>query len=567
MRELRQALGRARAGFWGVALFTGVVNILMLTGPLFMLQVYDRVLASYSTPTLVVLFAIVVFLFALMGILDHVRGRVLARIGAGFQASLDDRVFATVLHQAEVPKLREKPAGALRDLGAIQSLLGSAGTGAVFDLPWAPLYIAIMFLFHPWLGWFALAGTVLVLVLAILNQIQTRRPHAEAARLTAEADARTEAARKAIETLRGLGMTKALSLQWKAARDAALKAAIAASDAGGGLAAATKVVRLLLQSAVLALGAWLVLLNELTAGAMIAASILLGRALAPVEQLVGHWPQFQRALSAWRDLGKLLAAVPLPTPRMALPRPEAKLEVTDLAVVPPGETQATLKGVSFAASPGDAIAVIGPSASGKSSLARALAGVWPAARGDIRLGGADLPQYERDQLGQWLGYLPQDVYLFSGTVAQNVSRFVPDAAPEAIINAARQAAAHELILSLPQGYDTLLTEGGGRISVGQRQRIGLARAFYGDPAVLILDEPNASLDDPGVQALNKAIANARGSGKIALVMSHRPSALAECNLVLILDQGIMRGFGPRDEILSRFVKNAPATLAPQRGTA
>jgi PrtD family type I secretion system ABC transporter len=567
MSELRQTLAQARTGFWGVALFTGVVNILMLTGPLFMLQVYDRVLASYSTPTLVVLFAIVVFLFALMGILDHVRGRVLARIGAGFQASLDDRVFATVLRQAETPKLRERPAGALRDLGAIQSLLGSAGTGAVFDLPWAPLYIAVMFLFHPWLGWFSVAGSVLVLLLAIVNQIQTKKPQADAARLTAEADARTEAARKAIETLRGLGMTEALSTQWKAARGAALKASVAASDSGGGLTAATKAVRLLLQSAVLALGAWLVLLNELTAGAMIAASILLGRALAPVEQLVGHWPQFQRAWSGWRDLGKLLAAVPPEAPRMALPRPEARLEVQDLVVVPPGETQPTLRGVSFAAAPGDAIAVIGPSASGKSSLARALAGVWPAARGEIRLGGADLPQYERDQLGRWLGYLPQEVYLFSGTVAQNVSRFAADATPEAIIAAAQQAAAHELILSLPQGYDTVLTEGGGRISGGQRQRIGLARAFYGEPVVLILDEPNASLDDPGVQALNKAIANARAAGKVVLVMSHRPSALAECNLVLILDQGVMRGFGPRDEVLSRFVKNVPAVLAPQRGTA
>jgi PrtD family type I secretion system ABC transporter len=566
MSELRQALAQAKIGFWGVALFTGVVNILMLTGPLFMLQVYDRVLASHSTATLLVLFLIIVFLFSLMGILDHVRGRMLARIGAGFQTSLDDRVFATVLRQAETPKLRERPAGGLRDLAAIQSLLGSAGMGALFDMPWAPLYIAIMFVFHPWLGWFSVAGTTLVLILAIVNQRQTQKPQAEAARLASEAEARTEAARKAIETVRGLGMTRALSDQWKTARGAALKAAVAASDSGGGLTAATKAVRLLLQSAVLALGAWLVLLNELTAGAMIAASILLGRALAPVEQLVGHWPQFQRGLSAWRDLGKLLAAVPPETPRMALPRPEARLEVLDLVVVPPGETQPTLRGVSFAAAPGDAIAVIGPSASGKSSLARTLAGVWPAARGEIRLAGADLPQYDRDQLGQWLGYLPQDVVLFSGTVAQNVSRFVPDATPDTIIAAAQQAAAHELILSLPQGYDTVLTEGGGRISGGQRQRIGLARAFYGEPTVLILDEPNASLDDPGVQALNRAIATARAAGKVVLVMSHRPSALAECNLVLILDNGQMRGFGPRDEVLSRFVKNVPAVLTPQRGS-
>lgn len=567
MAELRQALGRAKAGFIGVALFTGVVNVLMLTGPLFMLQVYDRVLTSHSTATLLVLFLIVTFLFAMMGFLDHVRGRILARIGAGFQAALDERVFDTVLRQAEVPKLRERPAGALRDLAAIQSLLASPGTGAAFDLPWAPLYVAIMFMFNHWLGWFALAGTLLVLVLAVLNQRQTRAPQAEAARLAAEAEARTESARKAIETVRGLGMSKAVSSQWLAARQQSLAAAIAASDAGGGLATATKTVRMLLQSAVLALGAWLVLQGQLTGGAIIAASTLLGRALAPVEQLVGHWALFQRAFAGWRDLSRLLTAIPPEAPRMALPRPQPMLTVQDLTVVPPGEQAAILRGVSLSAKAGDAIAVIGPSASGKSTLARALAGVWPATRGEIRLAGADLPQYDRDQLGSYLGYLPQDVLLFSGTVAQNVSRFDPAATPGAIVTAAKKAAAHELILSLPQGYDTVLTEGGGRISGGQRQRIGLARAFYGEPSILILDEPNSSLDDPGVQALNRAITTARADGQIVLVMSHRPSALAECNLVMILDGGQMRGFGPRDEVLSRFVKNVPAVLTPSRGTA
>ena len=567
MAELRQALGKAKAGFIGVAIFTGVVNVLMLTGPLFMLQVYDRVLTSHSTATLLVLFLIVVFLYSMMGFLDHVRGRILARIGAGFQASLDERVFATVLRQAEVPKLRERPANALRDLASIQSLLASPGTGAAFDLPWAPLYVAIMFMFNHWLGWFAVAGMAIVLVLAILNQRQTRKPQAEAAKLAAEAEARTESARKAIETVRGLGMSKVMSEQWLAAREAALKAAITASDSGGGLAIVTKTVRMLLQSAVLALGALLVIEGQLTGGAIIAGSTLLGRALAPVEQLVGHWAQFQRAFVAWRDLTKLLTAVPPEAPRMALPRPEPILTVQDLTVVPPGEQTAILRGVSLSAKAGDAIAVIGPSASGKSTLARALAGVWPATRGEIRLAGADLPQYDRDQLGAYLGYLPQDVLLFSGTVAQNVSRFDPAATPEAIVAAAKKAAAHELILSLPQGYDTVLTEGGGRISGGQRQRIGLARAFYGRPAILILDEPNSSLDDPGVQALNQAIATARADGQIVLVMSHRPSALAECNLVMILDGGQMRGFGPRDEVLSRFVKNVPTMLTPSRGTA
>jgi PrtD family type I secretion system ABC transporter len=362
-------------------------------------------------------------------------------------------------------------------------------------------------------------------------------------------------------------MSQTMTNQWLVSRQQALSTSIAAADSGGGLAIITKTVRMLLQSAVLALGALLVLEGQLTGGAIIAGSTLLGRALSPVEQLVGHWALFQRAFVAWRDLTRLLAAVPPDTKRMHLPRPEPRLEVKDLTIVPPGEQSPILRGVSLAATAGDAIAVIGPSASGKSTLARALAGVWPATRGEIRLAGADLPQYDRDHLGAYLGYLPQDVLLFTGTVAENVSRFDPTATPEAIVDAARKAAAHELILSLPQGYDTVLTEGGGRISGGQRQRIGLARAFYGDPSILILDEPNSSLDDPGVQALNQAISTARADGKIVLIMSHRPSALAECNLVLILDGGQMRGFGPRDEVLNRFVKNIPAAVTPHRGTA
>ncbi len=551
---LWKVLGTSKGAFIGVGLFSAVVNILMLTGPLFMLQVYDRVLASRSSATLLVLFAIVAFLFALMGLLDHYRGRVLARIGAGFQSALDGRVFDAVLRQAEHPTLRERPASALRDLATIQTTLASPGMGAVFDLPWTPLFIMVLFLFHPWLGWFALAGGAAVLLLALLNQARSKKPQAKAAGLAAEADARTEATRKAIETVRGLGMARAMTRSWHTARDEALETAMTASDTSGALTASTKAIRLLLQSAILGLGAFLVLRGELTAGAMIAGSILLGRALAPVEQVVGHWPQFQRAMTSWKDLSKLLEALPVAREKTELPRPNARLDVRDLIVVPPGETSPVLQGITLSAESGDAIAVIGPSASGKSSLARALVGLWAPAKGEVRLGGADLHQYDRDQLGRYLGYLPQEVALFSGSVAQNIARFEEDATSEAIIKAATLAGAHDLILGLPEGYDTVITEGGGRLSGGQRQRIGLARAFFGDPEVLVLDEPNASLDDPGIQALNRAIANARKAEKVVLVMSHRPSALAECTKVMILEGGQMRAFGPRDEVLNRFVR-------------
>ncbi len=561
---LHEALSASKGAFLGVGLFSAVVNLLMLTGPLFMLQVYDRVLASNSSATLFVMFAIVVFLYGLMGLLDHYRGRVLARIGAGFQDTLDGAVFNAVLRQAEHPVLRERPAGGARELATIQSVLASPGMGALFDLPWTPIFVAVMFLFHPWLGWFSLAGGALVLVLALLNQARTKGPQTEAARLAAEADGRMEATRKAIETVRGLGMVRAMTESWNKDRDAALKAAMTASDTGGALSAGTKATRLLLQSAVLGLGAFLVLRGELTAGAMIAGSILLGRALAPVEQVVGHWPQFQRAMTSWKQLSKLLGALPCEPEKTEIPLPAARLTVSGLTVVPPGEATPVLRGVAFSAEPGDSIAVIGPSASGKSSLARALTGLWPPAKGEIRLGGADLHQYESDRLGTFLGCLPQDVILFSGSVAQNIARFDENATSEAVVEAATRAAAHDLILSLPEGYDTQIAGNGGRLSGGQRQRIGLARAFFGDPVMLILDEPNANLDDPGVQALNRAIANACKLGRIVVVMSHRPSALAECNKVMILEGGQMRTFGPRDEVLNRFIRPVRGVLAEAR---
>ncbi|OOY18672.1 protease/lipase ABC transporter permease/ATP-binding protein [Thioclava sp. DLFJ5-1] len=562
-----KTMTKFKGSFIGVAVFSAVINILMLTGPLFMLQVYDRVLASRSSATLAVLFAIVVFLFAMMAFLDHYRGRALARVGAGFQTALDRPVFEAVLHQAQYLALRERPAAGLRDLATIQGVLSSPGMGAVFDLPWTPLFVGMLFLFHHWLGWFAVAGAVLILGLTTLNQLRTKRLQAEAARHVATADAQVESMRRSIETVRGLGMTQSLREQWEAAREVALRGAMDAADRGGAMSSGTKATRLLLQSAILGLGALLVLRGELTPGVMIVGSILLGRALAPIEQVIGHWAQFQRAMVAWKELGKLLEAKPHREVQTELPRPNAVLSVRNLSVAPPGESAPVLRDVSFLAEPGDAIAVLGPSASGKSTLARALAGLWPVTQGEIRLGGAELAQYDPDRLGRSLGYLPQDVAVFSGTVAHNIARFDPEARSEDVILAAEQAAAHELILGLADGYDTQVSEGGGRLSGGQRQRIGLARAFFGDPVCLILDEPNASLDDPGVQALNLAISNARAAGKVVLVMSHRPSALAECNKVMILEGGQMRAFGPRDEVLNRFVKPVQAVAGMGRGGA
>lgn len=566
--ELRAAIGEHKGALVAVGLFSAVVNLLMLVGPLFMLQVYDRVLASRSSATLLVLLIIVIFLYGMMGFLDHLRGRILARVGAGFQAKLDGRVFDAVLRQAEVPAFRDRPASGLRDLSTIQGLLASPLPGALFDLPWAPLFIVLLFIFHPLMGWFAIGGAVLLVVLAIWNQIATKQAQESAVKLAAEAESRTEITRKQVETVRGLGMTAPLVALWNKARKESLISLMHAADSGGGISATTKAFRMFLQSGILALGAWLVLQGQLTGGAMIAGSILLGRALAPIEQSVGQWGQMQRANLSWRNLDQLLRGVPVIASPMELPRPNAHLRVENLAVVPQGEKVPTVQGLNFEVLPGEAVAVIGPSASGKSSLARALVGLWPAIHGSIRLGGAELGQYDRDRLGSLLGYLPQDVILFPGTVHENIARFDKDAKSEDVVKAAKAAGAHDLILGLPQGYDTVVMENGGKLSGGQRQRIGLARAFYGDPVMLVLDEPNSSLDDTGTQALNQAIAHAKRAGQSVLIMSHRPSALAECDKVLMLESGRQRAFGPRDEVLQRVLKGTASLVTiPARGTA
>ena len=553
---LWEALLAHRRAFLGIFLFSVAVSLLMLTGPFFMLQVYDRVLPGQSTSTLVAFIALIAFAFYVMGVTDHYRGRVMARIGAAFQESLEKLVLQAVFRQAEYPQLRDESAGALRDLVAIRAALASPGMVALFDLPGMLIFIITLFGFHSWLGWFALVSGAMLVLLTYLNQRLTRKQQAKAARLEAQADARTVSICRAIETVKALGMTSAMITKWQDARDEALEATMASSDAGGPLSAAIKALRQFLQSAILGLGAYLAIGGELTPGSMIAGSILLGRALAPVEQVMSHWSQLQRAIASWRRLERLLKSFKVESEKTRLPRPAAQLEVRELTVKPPGASKPVLEGITFSAAPGDAIAVVGASASGKSSLARALVGRWRPAKGEIRLGKASLHHYDSDRLGSLLGYLPQTIELFQGTVAENIARLDTSADPESVIEAAQLAGAHETILELQNAYDTRITDGGECLSGGQRQRIALARALYGDPVAFILDEPNAFLDDNGVQALNQAIGNARAKGKVVIIMSHRPSALAQCNKVMILNRGKMLAFGPRDEILKRHVSPA-----------
>ena len=554
--ELTAARGANRRLFWSVALFSAFVNLLMLTGPIFMLQVYDRVLGSRSEETLLALFVLVAFLFLMMGLLDLARGRVMTRLAARFASALEARVFSASLTRSALRPDDSLAAVGLRDLEAIRQFLAAPVFLSLFDMPWAPIFLAAVFIFHPWLGFLALAGGAVLVVVTALNQQSTRRAVLGAQQAGQRAERMADQLRDEADLVQSLGMRGASFTRWAKSRSQAVAEALIATDSSGVYSVFSKTFRLFLQSAMLALGAFLVLRGELTPGAMIAASILMGRALAPVEQAIGGWALVQRAQEGWHRLAALLGTVPAPSARTALPRPRAVLEANQVTVVPPGQSQAALRMVSFRLEPGQAVGIIGPSGAGKSTLARAITGLWRPAGGWIRLDGATLDQYDPDMLGQYIGYLPQRVTLFDGTISEHIARLAPEPDDALVISAAQKAAAHQMILDLPDGYDTRVSQAGGRLSGGQIQRIGLARALYGNPVLLVLDEPNSNLDNDGSMALNSAIREVKSAGGAVLIMAHRPAAIQECDLLMMLDGGVRRAFGPRDEVLKSMVRNA-----------
>ena len=552
-RELRRAMFPGVGELVSVGIFSVFVNLLMLTGPLFMLQVYDRVLGSRSEETLVALVVLVALLFCLMGILDYARGRIAARIGAAFQSRLDRRVFAGTL-MYPFSNNNSNNSSFLRDLEAIQKLFSSQALFALLDIPWAPIFIFAIFVFHPILGWLALSGGVLLIVIAIINQFFSYGPIGNASHKAHVSDALADSLRLRGDIVRGMGMEEAALNRWKNLRDESLKAQIQSSDLIGTFSSLTKTLRFFLQSAILALGAYLVLQGEITAGAMIAASIMLGRALAPIEQTIAQWPIILRALYGWRGLTTFLGQMPISQERTKLPKPRAILEVNQVTVLAPESNVAILRIDNFTLEPGIALGVIGSSASGKSTLARALMGIQTPAFGKIRLDGASIDQYGQD-LGRHIGYLPQDVSLFDASIAENISRMAEEPNSEAVVKAAKRAGAHELILKLPNGYDSIISNNSGRLSGGEKQRIGLARAMYGDPVLLVLDEPNSNLDNTGTIALNTAIKKFKSEGSSVIIMAHRPSGIAECDILMVLQAGVQKAFGPRDEVLRAQVQN------------
>ncbi|WP_246801187.1 type I secretion system permease/ATPase [Mesorhizobium amorphae] len=558
--ELREALASFRRAYVAVAGFSGLINVLMLSGSLFMLQVYDRVLPSRSVPTLVALIILVAVLYVFQGILEAVRARVLTRIGAGIEETISSRVFGCVVRLPLRTRDRGEGLQALRDLDQVSGFLSGPGPAALFDLPWMPLYVVICFLFHPWIGVAALIGALLLVSLTVLTDRLVRGPTKVMSRFSTSRSAIAQSSTRNAEVLAAMGMGERLAGRWSRANAGFREAQEHASDLTSGLGAVSRILRMMLQSMVLALGAYLVIHQQATPGIIIASSILTSRALAPIELVIAHWKGFLNARQSWRRLDDLFAALPALESGMELPAPTGELSVESISVVAPGDRRLVVQDVEFSLRAGSGVGVIGPSGSGKSSLARALVGVWPVMRGKVRLDGAALEQWPARSLGRHIGYLPQDVELFAGTVGQNIARFDDDAVPETIIAAARAAGVHEMILRLPEGYRTEIGESGAALSAGQRQRVALARALFGDPFLVVLDEPNSNLDAAGDQALTQAIEGIKARGGIAIVVAHRPSALAALDHLLVLGGGRQQAFGPKSEIARQALKPAAVPL-------
>jgi ATP-binding cassette subfamily C protein len=551
--------------FIGVACMSALLNVLYLTGSFFMLEVYDRVIPSRSVPTLVGLCVLALMLYLIQGLMDAIRARVLVRIGMALDENLSGRVFDVTARAPLTGTAGGDGLMVLRDLDQLRSFLSGGGPPALFDLPWMPVYLAICFLFHPLIGVAAIFGMVVLVAITVLNDRATSRPTAAASVHAQQRSALAEVSRRNAELLAALGMRERLGLRWALVNREYGLAQQRASDAVGGYGALSKMFRTALQSGVLALGAWLVIRNEATGGIIIASSILVARALAPAELAIAHWKGFVAARQSWRRLSELFARLPEAPRPHALPAPGRHLAVESLAVSPPGARRVVVQDVSFQLEAGQGLGVIGPSASGKSSLARALVGVWTPLGGQVRLDEAALNQWSSEALGPHLGFLPQEVELFPGTISQNIARFEEGADPALVLAAARAAGVHGLILRLPEGYDTRIGETGAGLSAGQRQRIGLARALYRDPFLVVLDEPNSNLDAEGEAALTQAILGVRRRGGICVTIAHRPSALAALDMVLVMAEGRMQAFGPKDEVLKHVLRPpgpAPTPAAP-----
>jgi ATP-binding cassette subfamily C exporter for protease/lipase len=546
--EIEQILLTFKRSFWTVAAFSAITNILALVPSIYMLQVYDRVLASANVSTLGLLTLIMLGAYLLMCGLEMIRGFVLIRVGAKFDMDMNRRVYSAAFEQ-NLKKAGGNAGQALNDLTTIRQFLTGNALFAFFDAPWFPIYLLVIFLFDVQLGLFALVGTLILLALAYANERVSKEPLTEAnTTMLAAQNLATNNLRNA-EVIESMGMLPNLQARWLKLHAKFLHRQAEASEKAGIVGSMTKFVQVSLQSLVLGLGALLVIEGHITSGMMIAASILVGRALAPVQQLIAVWKSFSTTRTAYYRLTGLLEQNPERPAGMPLPPPQGAVSVEGVSAAPPGTQNMVIRGLSFGLQPGEVLGIVGPSGSGKSTLARLLVGVWPAAMGKVRLDGADIFQWNKAQLGPHIGYLPQDIELFAGTVSENIARF-GELDPDKVVLAAKRAGVHDLILHLPEGYDTKLGDGGAGLSGGQKQRLGLARAMYGDPSLIVLDEPNSNLDDVGEAALVSAVMDLRSRGKTIVLITHRTNIISCTNRLLLLREGQLDLFGPTDKVLA-----------------
>lgn len=533
-------------------IFSFFINLLMFVSPLYMLQVYDRILTTRSETTLIVITLLAGLLLLVYAVLESVRSRVLVHAGLMFDEHVAGAAF-NAIHRAMLRQPGGNLIQGLRDVDTLREFLTGSGLIAFCDAPWFPVFVFAAFLLHPWFGWIAVAGGVVIWTLTLCNELLTRRDLTAASTASIEAGQRASTTFRNVEVLQAMGMLEALRRLWLKTHLSHLGWQARASDRAGTLLAATKFFRMFLQIIILGTGGYLAIKREISPGGIVAASILIGRALQPMELAVGSWKGFVGARGAYRRLQALFDTAGAQPQRMALPKPQGELTVEGVIVAAPGQRTPILRGLSFALQPGEVLGVVGPSAAGKSTLARALVGIWPVLHGAVRLDGADLAHWDSQALGKYIGYLPQDIELFAGSVAQNIGRFQDAIDPELVIAAAQQAGCHELVQQLAEGYNTQIGDGGQALSGGQRQRVGLARALYGDPSLVVLDEPNSNLDTAGEEALLAAIHGLKARRRTVVLVTHKVNILAAADKVLVMNGGVAQSFGPRDEILARLL--------------
>ena len=563
--ELKKSLLSAKKSFIMVGLFSMFINILMLVPPLYMLQLYDRVLGSRSQDTLIMLTLIVVVLFITMGLLEVVRSRVLVRVGNKLDSMLSQRIFDN-LFELERKAPGRSSSMPLNDLTQVRQFMTGNGLFAFFDAPWMPIYIIVLFIFHPAFGFFAIFAAIVLVGITVANEYSTKEKLAEANNLSRASTIYVDSNIRNAEVVNAMGMRNNISKIWADKYYGFLNAQNIASDSAGVWSNLSKSLRVMFQSLILGLGAYLAINMEVTPGMMIAASIIMGRALAPLDLIIGSWKGFSSARSSYERIEGLLNDFPKDKEYMQLPAPKGEITLENVVVIPPSGTMPSLKGISMKIEKGDVVGIIGPSAAGKSSLARVMLGLWPLSNGVARIDKADISQWNREDLGQYVGYLPQDIELFEGTVSQNIARF-GEVEPEKVVEAATKAGVHEMILKLPEGYDTKIGPGGASLSGGQRQRIGLARALYNNPVFIVLDEPNSNLDDVGEAALVEAIKTLRAGGTTVVIITHRTNVLQATNKLALINNGVLELYGNTNDVLNAIAQKQQAAAGQAQAQA